>query len=524
MTETFEITQEDLLSDQDTIQTTLSNQEESYAFFLLDNREFGIKVEYVRETILHKHEFTRMPCSMDALDGLINLRGSIIPIINLRSRFHLNAIPRSIENPIAIVQFSGGLFGLLFDEISEVIRVKQSDISLIETVEEDPELCNQGVISLDGGQRIVQLLDLDRLFKKYNLPRINNEDAQSERFFRPRKQDITFKLNGQEYAIDVDAIREIMKPPAIKRKILVHPSIKGVIDLRGKLINIVDLRNYFNYPTEELTPESRIIILQSDLSCGILVDSIKEVIQYEEDKLLSVPVLEKDQNHISGIVALENSRDIIKLNTGHLFDSKLILQLQGNLDLHSDEVESDDKTKPQKDGSINDIADKVLISFRLGDNYAFDITLFREIINYSNNIVALPGQQSYQEGLLNLRHSAIPIINLRKYYDMENHVDVNQAKIIILNLQGKSIGIMVDEIIEIVKPERMEIERIPQLTHDAKGKTANHVREGYRFKTSSGEEKSLLIYDVEQLIRDIEAPAEAIEDPAGNLEVSVVEN
>ena len=506
------------------IKTNLSSQEESYAFFLLDHQEFGIKVEYVRETILHGNEFTRMPCSMDALDGLINLRGAIIPIINLRSRFHLNPVPRSKENPIAIVQFSGGLFGLLFDEISEVIRVKQSEISPIETVEEDPELCNQGVISLDGGQRIVQLLDLERLFKKYNLPRINNENAQSEKFFRPRKQDITFMLNGQEYAIAVDAIREIMKPPAIKRKILVHPSIKGVIDLRGKRINIVDLRDYFHFPAEEMTPESRIIILHSDLSCGILVDSIKEVVQYEEDRLLSVPVLEKDQNHISGIVALENGRDIIKLNTEHLFDSKLILQLQGNLDLHSEEVESDYETKHRKDGSINTIADKVLISFRLGDNYAFDITLFREIINYSKNIVSLPGQQSYQEGLLNLRNSAIPIINLRKFYDMKNHVDVNQAKIIILNLRGKSIGIMVDEIIEIVKPERMNIERIPQLTHDAKGKTANHVREGYRFKTSSGEEKTLLIYDVEQLIRDIEAPAGDIEVPAGEIEVSLVEN
>lgn len=266
------------------LQTTLSSQEESYAFFLLDNREFGIKVEHVRETILHRHEFTRMPCSMDALDGLINLRGSIIPIINLRSRFHLNAIPRSIENPIAVVQFSGGLFGLLFDEISEVIRIKQNEISLVETDENDPELCNQGVISLDGGNRIVQLLDLERLFKKYNLPRINNEAAESQRIFRPRKQDITLMLNGQEYSIAVDAIKEIIKPPKIRRKILVDPAIKGVIELRGELINIVDLRNCFNFPPEEMTPESRIIILQSDLACGILVDSIREVIQYEEDQ------------------------------------------------------------------------------------------------------------------------------------------------------------------------------------------------------------------------------------------------
>ncbi|WP_321392073.1 chemotaxis protein CheW [uncultured Desulfuromusa sp.] len=494
---------------------TNSSQEDSFAFFLLDNQEFGIKVEHVRETILHKHEFTRMPCSMDALDGLINLRGSIIPIINLRSRFHLNAIQRTPESPIAIVQFNRGLFGLLFDEISEVIRVKQSEICLVETAEEDPELCNQGVISLDGGDRIVQLLDLERLFKKYNLPRINNETFQSQQVFIPRKQDITFMLNGQEYAIAVDAIREIMKPPAIKRKILVHPAIKGVIELRGKLINIVDLRNYFNFPAEGILPESRIIILQGDLNCGILVDAIKEVIQYDEDLLLAVPVLQKSQDHISGIVALEDGRNIIKLDTEHLFDNKLIQQLQGNMKLHAEDLNSGEDVKHQEGGNSSEIKDKVLISFRLDNNYAFDITLFREIINYSAAIVPLPGQQHYQEGLLNLRNSAIPIINLRKYYAMDNHTNVNEAKIIILNLPEKTIGIMVDEIIEIVKPARMDVERIPQLSHDAKGKTANHVREGYRLKTTSGEEKSLLIYDVEQFIRDIEVPAGNIDVPAG---------
>jgi len=487
------------------LQTNLSNQEESYAFFLLDNREFGIKVKHVRETILHEAEFTRMPCSMDALDGLINLRGAIIPIINLRSRFHLNAIPRSGENPIAIVQFSGGLFGLMFDEISEVIRIKQNEINLVETAEEDPELCNQGVISLGSGDRIVQLLDLDRLFKKYNLPRISNETADSQRIFRPRKQDITFMLNGQEYAIGVENIREIMTPPPIKRKILVHPSIKGVIDQRGKLISIVDLRDYFNFLPQEITPESRIIILQGDLSCGILVDSIKEVIQYEEDHLLPVPILEKGQDHFLGIVALENGRDIVKLNTEKLFDIKLIKQLRGNIELHAEELEIGPNTSHQENGSNSNFADQVLISFRLGENYAFDITLFREIINYPAGIVLLPGQQHYHEGLLNLRNSAIPIINLRKYYDMDDHVDVKEAKIIILNLSGKIIGIMVDEILEIVKPARMRVERIPQLSVDGEGK-GNHVREGYRFKTTSGEENSLLIYDVEQLIRDIEVP------------------
>ncbi len=483
--------------------TAACREEESYAFFLLDNREFGIKVEHVRETILHEGALTHMPCSLDALDGLINLRGSIIPIINLRTRFQLECSSQAAASPIAIVQFNGGLFGLRFDEISEVVRIKQNDISTINTQEEDLELCSQGLLSLDGGDRIVQLLDLQKLFKKYNLPVISNDADKFRRSFRPRKQDITLLLNGQEYAIAIDAIQEIIKPPKINRKVLVDPTIKGVIVLRDKLVNIVDLRILFKYPAEEISPESRIIILQGDLSVGILVDSIREVIHYEEDQLLPVPILGKGQECFAGIVALEPNRSIVKLDAARLFDETLVKHLKGNSDLHSELAEKGSAENRAGDKGGLEISNRVLISFRLGQDYAFDIALFREIINYSAAITALPGLPPYHEGILNLRHSAIPIINLRKYYRMENHARLEDAKIIILNLPGKNIGIMVDEIMEIVKPERMQIERIPNLSVHHQGQTGNHIREGYRFKTARGEEKSLLIYDVEQLIRDL---------------------
>lgn len=490
------------------LETKLSCEEESYAFFLLDGREFGLKVGHVRETILHGTSFTKMPCSMDALDGLINLRGAIIPIINLRTRFQLQSSPQAAENPIAIIQFNGGLFGLLFDEISEVVRIKKSEISSVKTQEEDLELCNQGLISFDGGERIVQLLDPESLFRKYNLPLISNEADESRRTFRPRKQDITLMLNEQEYAIAVDAIKEIIKPPEIQRKLLVDPAIKGIIDLRGELINIVDLRSYFKCPAEEMTAESRIIILQGNLGCGILVDSIREVILYEEDQLLPVPILDKSQECFAGIVALETGRNIVKLDPKRLFDTSLLKHLAGNTELHAEMVGTNSSADQQGDEGCRELSNRVLISFRLDSDFAFDISMFREIINYSAGIPTLPGQPSYHEGILNLRNSAIPIINLRKYYGMENYADVNESKIIILNLPEKNIGIMVDDILEIVKPGRMCIERIPNLAVDHQGKSGKHVREGYRFDAASGEEKSLLIYDVEQLIRDLEVSSE----------------
>lgn len=482
-------------------------EEASYAFFLLDSREFGIEVKYVRETINCDSDLTQMPCSMDALDGLINLRGAIVPIINLRTRFHIKTPPPATENRIAITRFNGYLFGLRFDEISEVVRIKKEDIKQVNTSSDDPELCNQGVLSLDGGARIVQILDLERLFNKYNLPQISNNFDETRTVFRPRKQDITFMLDGQEYAIDVQSIREIIKPPEISRKILVDPAIRGVIDLRGELINIVDLRVYFKLAEEDVSPDSRIIILQGEISSGILVDAVKEVIHYEEDQILPIPVLEYGQESFSGIVDCGSGRNVIKLAADHLFNPALLTQLQGNTELHTDYIEKDSEFDRRAEKTDNDIADRVLISFRLDEDYAFDIGLFREIINYPDGIVRLPGLDPYHEGILNLRNTAIPIINLRRYYGMDDFTDVRDSKIIILNLKDEVIGIMVDDITEIVKPARLKVDRLPNLAADGRGQlSGHHIEEAYRFQTDNAEEKILLIYDVEKLMNDIEMP------------------
>ena len=482
-------------------------KEVSYAFFLLDNREFGIEVKYVHETINCDSKLTQMPCSMDALDGLINLRGSIIPIINLRTRFHITTPPCTAENRIAITRFNGYLFGLRFDEISEVVRIRPDNIKPVNTTNDDPELCNQGVLSLDGEERIIQILDLERLFKKYNLPQISNDLDETRTIFRPRKQDITFLLDEQEYALDVHAIREIIKPPEINRKILVDPAIRGVIDLRGELINIVDLRVCFKLPEMETTANSRIIILQGEINSGILVDAVKEVIHYEEEQVLSIPVLENGQKSFSGIVDCGSGRNVIKLAADHLFNSALLKQLQGNTELHTDHVESVSEFGQSSENVTDDIVDRVLISFRLDDDYAFDIGLFREIINYPEGIVRLPGLESYHEGILNLRNTAIPIINLRRYYAMDDFADVKESKIIILNINSEVIGIMVDDIIEIVKPARMKVDRLPNLAAEGRGQlNGHHIEEAYRFNTDDDEEKILLIYDVKKLMNDIEIP------------------
>lgn len=95
--------------------------------FSLSHEEYGVEVLSVRE-IIRVPGITKMPNTPYFVEGIINLRGKVIPIINLRKRFGLEACDNDNHTRIMVVDVAGGLTGLVVDAVSEVIRIHGSEI------------------------------------------------------------------------------------------------------------------------------------------------------------------------------------------------------------------------------------------------------------------------------------------------------------------------------------------------------------------------------------------------------------
>lgn len=127
--------------------------------FLLNGELYGIDVMRVRE-ISSMTDITKTANSPCYIKGIINLRGSIVPIISLRNRFGLPDIENEDMCCIAVMDFKGELTGFVIDEISDVIRVRSSDI-------QPPPLDNasqpwiEGIFDING--KLVVLLNLEHL-------------------------------------------------------------------------------------------------------------------------------------------------------------------------------------------------------------------------------------------------------------------------------------------------------------------------------------------------------------------------
>jgi purine-binding chemotaxis protein CheW len=126
--------------------------------FFLNGEEYGIDVMRVRE-ISSMIDITKTANSPSYVKGVINLRGSIVPIISLRSRFDF---PDEVDDStccIAVMDFKGELTGFVIDEISDVVRVKCSDIQPPLDVVAQPWI--EGIIDIN--QRLVVYLNLEHL-------------------------------------------------------------------------------------------------------------------------------------------------------------------------------------------------------------------------------------------------------------------------------------------------------------------------------------------------------------------------
>src|SRR5579859_3532181 len=136
-----------------------------YLTFQLGQEEFGVRVIKVRE-IMGVQQITAVPQTPDYLKGVLNLRGKVIPVIDLRLKFGLPAAEYTQRSCIVVVQVEGEagaiLVGLVVDAVSEVLNLAASDI------EDTPDFGARltmpfilGMAKLKGKVKI--LLDIDRV-------------------------------------------------------------------------------------------------------------------------------------------------------------------------------------------------------------------------------------------------------------------------------------------------------------------------------------------------------------------------
>ncbi|MBF0409705.1 MAG: chemotaxis protein CheW [Candidatus Riflebacteria bacterium] len=228
--------------------------------FLLGEEEFGFDIMDVQE-IIRTPKIARVPLTPNHVDGVANLRGTVLPIVDMRSRFNLGRTEDTDRTRVLVVDLNGTKTGLRVDRVKQVTRITRNDI------EKAPEAIGDvsgeyinGVIKLEDGKRIIMALHAakvcqvrkDQAESQANQKRqasgvvADREGKSSDRGNMDVVQMVTFMISREEFGFPIDKVREILRVETPRQIPEVPEYLLGVLTVRGKLLPIIDLRKLLN--------------------------------------------------------------------------------------------------------------------------------------------------------------------------------------------------------------------------------------------------------------------------------------
>ncbi len=248
-------------------------EESQLVTFLLKDEEFGFDIMSVQE-IIRLPKMAKVPRTPPFVDGIANLRGVVLPIVDMRTRFGMERAEETDRTRVLVVDIDGVKTGLRVDRVNHVTRVLRSDI------EPPPPAIRgtsadylDGIVKLDKGQRIIMALNAAQVCQM-GVTRRNGEvaaahegESRNERGNASTSVDtrddiqqmVTFRIAKEEFAFSMESVREILRVETPKQVPDVPDYVLGVLTVRGQILPIVDLRRLLQQRSmaEELAGASR---------------------------------------------------------------------------------------------------------------------------------------------------------------------------------------------------------------------------------------------------------------------------
>ncbi len=144
--------------------------ERQLVVFDLAGEIYGVNIETVRE-IIRMQAVTYVPDAPDFVEGVINLRGRVIPVVDLRRRFGLTVSDETNDSRVLVVDSAGEDLGVIVDAVTEVQRIAEDSIEPVSSLVSTEQ--SEYIVGITKvGDQLIILLDLDRA--------IGNESAEND--------------------------------------------------------------------------------------------------------------------------------------------------------------------------------------------------------------------------------------------------------------------------------------------------------------------------------------------------------
>ena len=482
----------------------------NFVTFDLADGKFGFHLGDVGE-IIRVPNLARMPLAPQSLVGLANMHGVVLPVVDLRRLLGLPGVPLG-EATRVIVIARGAPVGYVVDRIDGLVALPagrlEKDDAGAGTI--DPALLD-GIIKGAEGESTVKILNPTRIlrdeFSKLGVSGQRTSStaagslagaAKSTAAVEHKVSLVSFELGGQEYALPLDRVQEIIQlPDRISEVARSETAVLGVVTLRDRLLPLVSLRALLGLPADSGREEpGKVVVLpMGGGAVGVVADRTREIIHVDPAAIDTAPSLltrGEGDAEITSICRLDHGKRLVAvLSPDRLFRSDLVRRVLSEQGSQSDAAAS------RQEGDA--MADEQFIVFRLGDqDYGLPIAAVDEIARPPERIARLPKAPAFVDGVMNLRGAAVPIIDLRRRFEIESKERSGSERILVVAVDGAKTGFMVDGVSEVMKIPEGAIRPAPEVS-------AEQMRLIGRVANLEAPDRMILLVDPAQLLDRIEA-------------------
>ncbi|MFI1989206.1 chemotaxis protein CheW [Actinoplanes sp. NPDC020271] len=501
----------------DDIELDEEGESSDYVTFDMVGERYAFPMRRVQE-IIRMPSVVKVPLGPPSLEGLANLRGRVLPVVNLRQCCAMAHADHD-ETTRVIVVDGGVPLGFVVDRVASVISIDPSALESAEAVQSTVRSdVLVGVIKSDDGE-MTTVLDVDQLIgtqfarlaekrggggRDAATPRVAGEPGP-ETESDDTLELVSFAVEGQEYALPIDQVQEIVQAPeSVSHVPNAGSQVLGVIDLRGRLLPVVSMRRVFGLPITPLEPQNRIVVVSlTDGVVGVVMDTVREVLRVPHQLVAPLPGVvagEGRKTEVESVCRLEDGKRLVSvLSVNRMFDSP---EVRDELAEYRDDDQEAIMGRP---GEVDDGRgdEELFVVFRLDDEeYAVDVDAVQEIIRVPEALIRVPKSYSFVEGLVNLRGTVLPVVDLRTRLGLIRTERDERQRIVVLIIGGVRTGFIVDSVAEVARVGRNVLEPAPELSEE-------QARVVSRVANLPDQQRMLLLVQVDQLLAAEQAVAAA---------------
>jgi purine-binding chemotaxis protein CheW len=153
---------------------------------------------------------------------------------------------------------------------------------------------------------------------------------------------VVFKIGEEEFGVEINQVREIVKLVSITRMPKAPAFIEGVVNLRGQIITVIDLSRRLDLPSKGRSESTRIMVVEiGENTVGMIVDSVSEVLRLSSDDIEDTPSLIDTEVHEKYLRGVGKSEDrlLILLDLNEVLSTEEIKHISKQTDMMKDNLE-----------------------------------------------------------------------------------------------------------------------------------------------------------------------------------------